>query len=241
MKKYKKQYELKNAAKDKLDGKYGSAVSICLLASLLTGCISLLVDVFIPETKSVVLFYVTQGMISLILSWLLGIFDLGVAYFFLKAACGKQYSTRDLFYCFQNDTTKTLIISGARALVSTVCILPAQYLLEVYWYLRSPSLLAAAGISAVIGLGVYLYAGLGVTLSFYLQLDFPDQPARYVLRQSFQLMQGHRKRFFLLQLSFLPLMLLGVCSLFIGFLWLTPYMNMTYTCFFLDLMNPREA
>ena len=241
MKKYKSLYELKNAAKDKLDGKYGSAVLICFLASSLGGCISLLVDLFIPETESMALFYVTQGAVSLILSWVLGVFDLGMTYFFLKAACGQKHSPRDLFYCFQIDTTKTLTISGVRALVSAVCLLPAQYLLEVYWYLRSPSLLAAVGISAVIGLGIYLYAGLGVTLSFFLQLDFPDKSARDVLRQSFQLIQGHRKRFFLLQLSFLPLMLLGICSFFIGFLWLTPYMNMTYTCFFLDLMNPREV
>lgn len=241
MKTYKNQYELKNAAKDKLDGKYGSAVLICFLASSLTSCISLLVDLFIPETESMALFYVTQGTISLILSWVLGVFDLGMTYFFLNAACGQKYSARDLFYCFQIDTSKTLIISGARALVSTVCLLPAQYLLEVYLYLRSPSLLAAAGIAAVIGLGIYLYAGLGLTLSFFLQLDFPDKSARDVLCHSFQLIQGHRKRFFLLQLSFLPLMLLGICSFFIGFLWLTPYMNMTYTCFFLDLMNPRET
>lgn len=240
MKIYKKQYELKNAAKDKLDGKYSSAVLICLYASLFTGCISLVVDPFVPETSSMVLFYVTEGMVSLILSWLLGIFDLGLAYFFLNAACGKKYSTRDLFYCFRNDTAKTLTISGVRALVNTVSLLPARYIFDVFWYSRSLSMLAAAGIAAVIGLGIYLYAGLGVTLTFFLQLDFPDRPARDILRKSFQLIQGHRKRLFLLQLSFLPLTLLCVCSLFVGFLWLEPYMQMTYTCFFLDLMNPQH-
>lgn len=241
MKLYKKTFELKNAAKDKLDGKYGPALLICLYASLFTGCISLVIDPFVPESSSMALFYVTQGMLSLILSWLLGIFDLGLAYFFLNAACGKNYSTRDLFYCFQNDAAKTLTISGVRALVSTVCLLPVQYILDAYRYFHAPSLLAAAGIAAAIGIGIYLYAGLGVTLSFFLQLDFPDRSAQDILRQSFQLIRGHRKRLFLLQLSFLPLTLLCVCSLFVGFLWLEPYMQMTYTCFFLDLMNPREA
>ena len=241
MKIYKKQYELKNAAKDKLDGKYSPAMLICLYASLLTGCFSLIVDPFVPETSSMVLFYVTQGVISLILSWLLGIFDLGLTYFFLNAACGRNYSTGNLFYCFQNDTAKTLTISGVRAIVSTVCILPARYIFDVFWYTHNLSMLAAAGIAAVIGFGIYLYAGLGVTLSFFLQLDFPDKSAQDILRQSFQLIHGHRKRLFLLQLSFLPLMLLCICSLFVGFLWLEPYMQMTYTCFFLDLMNPREV
>ena len=54
-------------------------------------------------------------------------------------------------------------------------------------------------------------------------------------------MKGNRKRLFLLELSFLPLMLLCILSFGIGFLWLEPYMQMTYTHFFLDLMNPREV
>ena len=48
-------------------------------------------------------------------------------------------------------------------------------------------------------------------------------------------------RLFLLELGFLPPMLLCVLSLGIGFLWLEPYMQMTYTYFFLDLMNHREV
>ena len=42
-------------------------------------------------------------------------------------------------------------------------------------------------------------------------------------------------------LSFLPLAILCILSIYIGFLWLTPYMQMTYACFFLDIMNPRET
>ncbi len=55
------------------------------------------------------------------------------------------------------------------------------------------------------------------------------------------MMKGHKRRLFRLELSFLPLMLLCVLSFGIGFLWLNPYMQMTYTCFFLDLMNPRDT
>ena len=54
-------------------------------------------------------------------------------------------------------------------------------------------------------------------------------------------MKGQRMRLFLLELGFLPLMLLCILSFGIGFLWLQPYMQMTHTCFFLDLMNPRKV
>ena len=241
MKKYQKYYELKNAAKDKLDGKYGSAVLICFLASLLSGCISMLVYLYIPATKSLVLYYIIQGVSSLVLSWVLGTLDLGITYFFLNAACGGPYSTRDLFYCFRSDTSKTLAISGARALVSTLCLLPVEYMLDICWYDPSAERILTMAAVCVVCFCLYVYAGLGLTLAFFLLLDFPDRSARDILRQSFQLIQGNRKKLLGLQLSFIPMELLCVCSLFVGYLWLTPYRNMTYTCFFLDLMNPKEA
>lgn len=241
MKKYQKIYELKNAAKDKLDGKYGSAVLICFLASLLSGCISLFVYLYIPTTQSLALYYVIQGVSSLVLSWMLGTLDLGITYFFLNAACGESYSTRDLFYCFRGDTTKTLTISGARALVSTLCLLPVEYMADVCWYDPSAERILTMAAVCVVCFCFYVYAGLGLTLAFFLLLDFPDRSAGDILRQSFQLIRGSRKKLLGLQLSFIPMELLCVCSLFVGYLWLAPYRNMTYTCFFLDLMNPKEV
>ena len=240
MKEYKKRYELKNAAKDKLDGKYGSAVLICFLASLLSGCISFIVYLYVPTVRSLAGYYIITGVISLILNWILGILDLGITYFFLNASCGRTYSVKDLFYGFQTDTGKTLSISAIRAAVSTLCLLPVSYTLDACWYAPSIGGFISLAIAGSLCLCLYLYAGLGLTLAFFLLLDFPEQSARDILRQSFLLIKGKRKRLLALQLSFIPLELLCICSLFIGLFWLTPYKNMTYTCFFLDLMNPKE-
>lgn len=240
MKQYKKGYELKNAAKDKLDGRYGSAVLICFVAFMISRSFSLLIGQMLPTTQSIAAAYVTSGMVSLILSWLLGILDLGLAFYFLKAACGIQCAAGDLFFCFQGDTKKTLSISGVRALVNAACLMPTQYLLNAYLQQARQELLVYAAITSMIGLLIYLSAGLGVMLAFYLLLDFPAKSAGEILRLSFQIIRGNRKKLFFLQLSFLPLIILCVCSLSVGFLWLLPYMNMTYACFFLDLMNPKE-
>ena len=82
---------------------------------------------------------------------------------------------------------------------------------------------------------------MGIGLSFYLMLDFPQNSGKETLSLCWRLMKGHRSRLFLLELGFLPLMLLCILSFGIGFLWLQPYMQMTYACFFLDLMNPKSA
>ena len=91
------------------------------------------------------------------------------------------------------------------------------------------------------GLCVYIPISLGITLSFYLALDFPEKTGKETLALCWHVMKGQRMRLFLLELGFLPLMLLCILSFGIGFLWLQPYMQMTHTCFFLDLMNPRKV
>lgn len=240
MNQYKKRYELKNWAKDLLDGKYGSAVLICFLSSWISFGLTILANSFIPFSSPTVLNYVGLGIASLILSTVLGILDLGIALFFLKMACGKSYSVNDLLYGYQKDFKKALYISGARSLVTALCLLPSRYLVHAFLYLQNAALLAAAGIAFGIGLVIFLYAGLPVTLSFFLMLDFPDKSAPEILQLCFRLIRGNRKKLFFLQLSFYPLELLSMCSI-VGNLWLEPYMNMTYACFYLDLMNPKKA
>lgn len=241
MNRYKQRYELKNWAKDLLEGKYGSAVLICFLGSLISVGFTLLANSFIPVGRLTVLSYVGLGITSLILSTLLGVLDLGIALFFLKMACGKSYSVNDLLYGYQYDFKKALYISGARSLISALCSLPSRYLIDAYMNLHNTAMLAAAAVTLAIGIVIYLYAGLAVQLSFFLMLDFPDKSAVEILQLCFRMIRGNRKKLFCLRLSFYPLELLSACTLFIGNLWLTPYMNMTYTCFYLDLMNPKKS
>lgn len=241
MKKYKARYELKNAAKDKLEGKYTAAVMICFLASFFSGTISVTVSLYAPYTGSAVFNYAARSLLSLILSGLLGVLDLGIACFFLNASCGRHCTVSDLFHGFYFDGKKALTVSGVRALIGFCSLLPLDLVLNARQLFPGAAFAAAVTVSLLCAVGVYLYAGLGVALSFFLMLDFPDFSGREVLRQSFRLIRGSRKRLLLLQLSFLPLIALCVLSLFIGFLWLIPYQNMTYACFFLDLMNPENV
>lgn len=57
------------------------------------------------------------------------------------------------------------------------------------------------------------------------------------ITESKLLMYGHKMRYFLLQLSFLGWILLGVLTLGIGFLWISPYMTATNAAFYNDLVG----
>lgn len=251
MKQYAKSYELKNKAKDTLGGKYGAAVPVTFLAALIPSAVQLLANLlfspFMPSSAdmgnpvSLVSSYLFSILLSLVLSIVLGMFDAGIALFFLNMSCGRPYGIKDLFYGFQNDRTKVLTLSGVNAILSALCLFPYQYLLDFYLLTRQEKWLYGAAIAMAIGYCIYIPVVLNLSLVYYLALDFPEKSAGEILKLSVHIMKGHKKRLFYIQLSFLPLMLLCVCSLYIGFLWLTPYMYMTETCFFLDVMNPKEA
>jgi len=251
MKQYKTSSELKNTAKNLLDGKYSSAILITFLVALISSGAGFVIDMIASATMNTV-YYSTQSMsttnivsfvfdlILLAVNIILGVMNAGLALFFLNAACRQPYSVNDLFYAFKNDSRKALGISAANMLLNAICLWPSQYLLQHYLNTQESQWLTYTLIALVVGLCVYVPISLGISLSFYLMFDFPQYTAWDTLALSWKLMQGHRMRLFYVQLSFIPLMLLCICSFGIGFLWLEPYMQMTYVQFFLDLMKPAE-
>ena len=50
-------------------------------------------------------------------------------------------------------------------------------------------------------------------------------------------MQGNRLRYFVLELSFIPIMLLAVVACFVGLLWTVPYTQMTLLEFYRELVG----
>lgn len=58
--------------------------------------------------------------------------------------------------------------------------------------------------------------------------EFPELGIRKALRISILITKGHRWDIFVTELSFIPLILFGLITFGIGFLWIGPYMRMTY-------------
>lgn len=252
MKQYKKTYELKNIAKDRLDGKYANAILIFFLNALIAGAVHLFVSTVASTTVNTIYFSTGSESASTAVSLLfdlillaanivLCVMNAGITLYFLNVACGQQFMIRDLFYGYRTDSAKVLIIAGAMVLCQAICLWPGQYLAQNYLTDREPLWLFYGALALGVGLCIYIPVSLGIGMSFYLMLDFPQYSARQVLSLCWRMMKGQRLRLFRLELSFLPLLFLCVLSFGIGFLWVNPYMQMTYTYFFLDLMNPKET
>lgn len=249
---YKKGYELKNRAKDTLEGKYRSSILIIFLSGMISWFVNMSINIVgentmgsvyartHSETAAMAIYFLFDA-IGLLAAVILSVMNAGIALYFLKLACGQPFSVKDLFYGYKTDSRKILVIAGATALCQAVCLWPFQYLAQNYLNTWEIKWLVYALIALAAGLCVYIPVSLGIALSFYLMFDFPQNSGKETLALCWHIMKGKRMRLLSLELSFLPLMLLCILSFGIGFLWLQPYMQMTYTFFFLDLMNPGQA
>ncbi|MDR0494058.1 MAG: DUF975 family protein [Treponema sp.] len=105
-------------------------------------------------------------------------------------------------------------------------------------------------LTLLMGLFVFLWAllliipgiikGYGYSMAFYIMYDNPGIKPLDALKKSQNMMKGYKGKYFLLGLSFLGWSLLGILTLGIGYLWLTPYVSLAYGNFYENLKKHQE-
>ena len=237
---YKPFRELKRLAKVQLQGKYGTMIGALILQELLVLFATGILSMMIPgtDTLSNILYYILTFIVQLIA----GILQAGVSFLYLKAACGMQCSVGDLFYCFKHSPDKAIKIEVVLAIINAVCMLPSDILIWKYplTSLTDYDEIAMMYSVTLLCMMVYVVITLAFTPVFYMMLDFPNYTVKDILKKSIEVMKGNKMRYFLLDLSFIPWMFIGILTCGIGLLWIIPYMNMTSTNFYLDLMACRN-
>lgn len=129
---------------------------------------------------------------------------------FLGAVRGGEATAKDMFEGYNKELF-------SRVLTTTL-------LYYVYVFLWSLLLLIPGCIKA------YSYA-----MTPYILKDNPEMKNNAAIEESMRMMDGHKLELFLLDLSFIGWALLSILTCCIGFLWLTPYMNMARVNFYEDL------
>ena len=237
---YKPFRELKRLAKVQLQGKYGTMIGALILQELLVLFATCILSMMIPgtDTLSNILYYILTFIVQLIA----GILQAGVSFLYLKAACGMQCSVGDIFYCFKHSPDKAIKIEFVLAIINAVCMLPSDILTWKYplTSLTDYDEIAMMYSVTLLCMMVYVVITLAFTPVFYMMLDFPNYTVKDILKKSIEVMKGNKMRYFLLDLSFIPWMFVGILTCGIGLLWIIPYMNMTSTNFYLDMMACRN-
>lgn len=98
-------------------------------------------------------------------------------------------------------------------------------------------------ISIMVGIIFLIVPGIIISLMFsqaiYVLADNPEIGIIEALKESVRMTKGYKWKMFLLQLSFLGLIILGMITLGIGLLWVMPYMQVTMAEAYIYLKNQQ--
>ena len=143
-----------------------------------------------------------SNIIAIIIS---GLLEFGCVSYFLKISRNEPVTYKELF-------TKT----------------------NMFWQYIAISLLT----SIFIILWSFLFiipgiiASISYSLVYFIKLDNPELSVSEVIKKSKEMMNGHKWDFFVLGLSFIGWAILGIFTFGILYLWLFPYMQVTYANFY---------
>ncbi|MEI6875460.1 MAG: DUF975 family protein [Spirochaetota bacterium] len=144
---------------------------------------------------------------------LTGPLTIGLLVIFLSVYRGEEVSYNNLF-----DGFKSFLSAFLAFLLVTI--------LTVLWSL----LFIVPGIIACIR----------YSQTFYILRENPGMDGNAAIQKSKAMMQGHKGEYFLLGLSFILWILLGIITVGIAFLWIGPYMSTTYAGYY-DWLKKQEA
>ncbi|MCP3761309.1 DUF975 family protein [Domibacillus sp. A3M-37] len=120
------------------------------------------------------------------------------------------------------------------------------HLLEPYKTMFGKSILVSLLQSILLFLWFLLLVIPGIIKSFsymmtyYILRDEPELSPLQAITKSRKMMDGHKGEAFVLGLSFIGWILLGIVTIGIGFLWIAPYMSVTYAHFYNTIRAEHE-
>lgn len=226
-------------ARQALWGRPGLPILACFLVMLLNLAGSYLSGIFFPGTGAMSI--VLGEIFALGLSVLFCLFSAGLYRMLLHMARREEYQLSDLLWYFKNQPDRILMASLVLAVIAWLTSLPAS----IYNYsMPAPTteqeyynLLLTYMILSLAGVAVNLLVTVPLSMTYYLLCDNEELGGMEALKRSAAVMKGHALQYILLQISFLPLLLLGVVTFYLALLLVVPYMEMSNVMFYRDLIG----
>ncbi len=225
--------QLKAIAKERSLDKYGTLIAANVIIFVIQIVVSGITTV--SSSGSLLIFIINQ-FISLIVSILLGLLVSGKAYLYMNLVYSQTISTSDIFFGLKQHPEKAVAIQSLFVIVDFLVSLPAALILFFTGVDSSTDLFIALIVALAAGLAVNIFVSLTYSQAFFLLHDFPERSAKELLATSRRLMQGNRLHLLFINISFIPIYVLGIISLFIPLLWVSVYRYATIAAFYQDLI-----
>lgn len=229
---------LKQTARGQLLGKYKTTcLSYLMVQMILWVVLQFAASYTTYSLAGTVLYYAIYFIVVLIG----GIFTFGQCHLYLRIVREDTCSFGDTWYGFQHEPDKAIGIQFLVSVAQLLCGIPFYICYALWSPDKSPVLTIALLATLLLFLVFATVVSLMFSQSFYLLTDHPDWKIPDIVKESIRLMEGHKKRLFYIQISFFGLVFLGILTLGIGMLWVTPYMYMVRANFYENLCLSRTG
>ena len=240
--------EIRRQARITLTGNYFFAVNLNISLTIFTMALTIVLQSTSLGASPLVLNQVLFWVLNLIVLLLNALLTVGLIRY-LYSLCRKEPVNQPglLFYAFRAQPDTFILTYLFRYAVSLVWFAPA-----LYCYLRLPlsidlanmpteviQLMTHMAVYALLAMIPAVLISLPWCLTEFVLLDDPYCSAHKALQTSRRLMQGQYIRILRLWLGFLPLCLLGIGSMGIGFLWIRPYFYVSMGHVYLELRDDQ--
>jgi uncharacterized membrane protein len=212
--------DIKREARASLKNRWGFAILLSLIVFGIYGMIPLMIEILFSGGFTAWSNQDNVPLTAQFVSWIFTIALYPIIYgsyvTFLGMVRSESVELKNIFKGFEE--TKYFKIIGAY-------LLTVIYTLLWFFVFIIPAFIKSISYSQV----------------YFVLNDNPDLSPRAAITKSRQLMNGYKWKYFLLMLSFIGWSILGIITLFIGFLWLVPYINASLAAFYDNLVKSDEV
>lgn len=179
--------------------------------------------------------FIMEGIIILI-SALMSTVSVALQYMCLKVARGQETKISDLLYVVKNNPDKVIIIFLVQHILTFVCNLPANMLaLYINRLGSNASLEIVYYVFMIIGYIADIIFIVLFSQAMFIYIDDPQLNSMTCIRTSTIIMTKHFKKFISLYVSFIPMYIMAMFTLGVGYIWVIPYQYTTFALFYMQL------
>ncbi len=180
--------------------------------------------------------------ISFIFSMIFNVFIAGLYKYYLNQAERKESLFSDLLYGLKNSPDRIIAVSFFKVLITRLPLLPGILCTAAYYIDGCKQEVIAAGgiLLLIIGAIVCYILSLSFSQILFIAADSTSLNTFEILRRSRHIMNGNKERMFMLQLSFIPLVIVSIFTMYLGFFITIPYYVASTCYFYLDLNRRIE-
>ena len=220
--------ELKNIARDKMLGQYGTTIGAFLFMRFILIMLLGLCSSMFGQHR------IMMTIAAFIITLFEGIFTYGELSIYLKISVGMPTQSMDVFSAFRGSADRAI---KARLILVAIVYGGLYIFLGIDYLCGMMQPMTGNAVEAVFGtviLIICIWLFLTYSQVMYFMQDFSSISVKDACIRSRKLMQGNRLTLLLMYLSFIPIYIVGVLSFMVGIYFIHPYVKMTLTEFYLD-------